>query len=91
MTQERATMNTKEASIAGATAGVVAVMGVIVGIVAGGPAAAQLNVAAEARVTLLARGYNATGQQLFGQFATAPGNIVLSPYSIGTAETTAWN
>jgi serpin B len=53
--------------------------------VAAGPAAAQLHIAAEARVTLLARAYNATGQQLFGQFAATPGNIVFSPYSIGTA------
>jgi serpin B len=50
-----------------------------------GPAAAQLHIAAEARVTLLARAYNAAGQQLFGQFAAAPGNIVFSPYSVGTA------
>jgi len=49
------------------------------------PAAAQLQMAAEARVTLLARAYNATGQQLFAQFAAAPGNIVFSPYSVGTA------
>src|SRR5215813_13436169 len=48
-------------------------------------AAQPLHIAAEARVTLLARAYNAAGQQLFGQFAAAPGNIVFSPYSIGTA------
>jgi serpin B len=47
--------------------------------------AAQLHIAVEARVTLLARAYNATGQALFAQFAAAPGNIVFSPYSIGTA------
>jgi len=65
----------------------------VVGIVAGGmialaamtPAAAQLNIAVEARATLLARGYNASAQQVFGALAAAPGNIVLSPYSIGTA------
>jgi serpin B len=49
------------------------------------PARAQLNIAAEARVMLLARSYNAAGQQLFGQLATAPGNVVFSPYSVGTA------
>ncbi len=69
--------------IAGATA--VAIAGVAAGILATAPATAQLRLAAEARVTLLARAYNATGQQLFGQFAVAPGNIVFSPYSIGTA------
>jgi serpin B len=89
MTQERATMNTKAASIASAIGTVATVMGVIMSVIAGisavRPAAAQLQIAAEARVTLLARAYNATGQQLFGQFAAAPGNIVFSPYSIGTA------
>ena len=53
--------------------------------VTAGPATAQLHIAAEARVTLLARAYNTTGQQLFGQFAATSGNIVFSPYSIGTA------
>jgi serpin B len=38
-----------------------------------------------AGVAALAAAYNATGQKLFGAFATAPGNIVFSPYSIGTA------
>jgi leukocyte elastase inhibitor len=72
------------ANIANAIAGVVAATGVIVGMAAG-PAAAQLHIAAEARVTLLARAYNTTGQQLLGQFAATAGNIVFSPYSIGTA------
>src|SRR5215470_17411333 len=57
----------------------------IVGTMAVGPATAQLHIAAEARVTLLARAYNSAGQQLFGQLAAAPGNIVFSPYSVGTA------
>jgi serpin B len=57
----------------------------MVGAMAARPAAAQLNIAAEARVTLLARAYNAAGQQLFGQLAAAPGNVVFSPYSVGTA------
>ncbi len=34
---------------------------------------------------LLTQAYNASGQQLFKQLASAPGNIVFSPYSIGTA------
>jgi serpin B len=34
---------------------------------------------------LLTRAYNASGQQLFKQLAATPGNIVFSPYSIGTA------
>jgi serpin B len=53
--------------------------------IAAGPAAAQLHIAAEARVTLLARAYNTAGQQLFAQLAASPGNIVFSPYSVGTA------
>jgi serpin B len=57
----------------------------IVATIAAGPAAAQLHIAAEARVTLLARAYNAAGQRLFAQLAASPGNIVFSPYSVGTA------
>ncbi len=57
----------------------------MIGAMAARPAAAQLNIAAEARVTLLARAYNAAGQQLFGQLAAAPGNVVFSPYSVGSA------
>ena len=76
-------MITTARKIAGAIAGIVAIAGA--GILAATPATAQLRIAAEARVTLLARAYNATGQQLFGQLAVAPGNIVFSPYSIGTA------
>jgi leukocyte elastase inhibitor len=37
----------------------------------------------------LVAAYNRTGQQLFRAFAEKPGNIVLSPYSIGTAMTMA--
>src|SRR5476651_1944750 len=33
----------------------------------------------------LVEAYNAAGQQLFQQFAATPGNIVISPYSIGSA------
>jgi serpin B len=62
----------------------VAIAGFVASLSASEPAAAQLPLAAEARVTLLARAYNATGQQLFAQFAAAPGNIVFSPYSIGS-------
>jgi serpin B len=66
-------------------AGALAVACVITGALTAGSAMAQLHIAAEARVTLLSRAYNAAGQQLFGQFAASPGNIVFSPYSVGTA------
>src|SRR5690349_3936211 len=33
----------------------------------------------------LTAAYDASGHDLFTQFAAAPGNIVFSPYSIGTA------
>jgi serpin B len=69
----------------GRNAGMLAAVMAVAGTIMAGPAAAQLHIAAEARVTLLARAYNATGQQLFGQFAAAPGNVVFSPYSVGTA------
>ncbi len=36
-------------------------------------------------VQALTRAYNASGQMLFREFSAAPGNIVFSPYSIGTA------
>lgn len=65
----------------GLLAGAIAFVGAIAAV----PATAQLHIAAEARVTLLARAYNAAGQQLFGHFAATPGNVVFSPYSVGTA------
>jgi serpin B len=37
------------------------------------------------RANALTAAYNASGQQLFERLADGPGNIVLSPYSIGTA------
>jgi len=36
-------------------------------------------------VRTLTRAYNASGQQLFRDLSAAPGNLVFSPYSIGTA------
>jgi serpin B len=72
-------------TIIGRFATVLAAAFALAGALKAGPAAAQLNIAAEARVTLLARAYNAAGQQLFGQVAAAPGNVVFSPYSVGTA------
>jgi serpin B len=38
-----------------------------------------------ARIQALTAAYNLSGQQLFGELARKPANIVLSPYSIGTA------
>jgi serpin B len=72
-------------TIIGRCAGGLAAAFIVAGALTAGPATAQLNIAAEARVTLLARAYNAAGQQLFGQLAVAPGNVVFSPYSVGTA------
>src|SRR5215470_9550766 len=72
-------------SIIGRNAGALAATITILGTMTAGPAAAQLHIAAEARVTLLARAYNAAGQQLFGQLAASPGNVVFSPYSVGAA------
>src|ERR1700680_2847108 len=39
---------------------------------------------AQAQVQTLTGSYNASGQALFKQFTAEPGNIVFSPYSIGT-------
>jgi serpin B len=44
-----------------------------------------MNLASEESVTALSDAYNTSGQELFARFAAAPGNIVISPYSIGTA------
>jgi len=48
-------------------------------------APAQLIVQDNARAGALAVAYNASGRQLFANLAASPGNIVFSPYSIGTA------
>lgn len=42
-------------------------------------------VAQDTSVKALTEAYNTSGQQLFKQFAKSGGNIVFSPYSIGTA------
>ena len=39
----------------------------------------------EARSARLIAAYNGLGQRLFKEFANKPGNVVFSPYSIGTA------
>jgi serpin B len=49
------------------------------------PAGAWAQEAARAHVRALTDAYNASGQALFKDFAGGPGNIVFSPYSIGTA------
>jgi serpin B len=76
-------MNIIARAIASVAAGAAAVSGI--GISSPAAAATPLNIAAEARIALLAKGYNATGQQLFAQFSTGRGNIVFSPYSVGAA------
>ena len=60
------------AAIAGAIA-------VAAAVTAPTPAAAQLHIAAEARVTLLARAYNATGQQLFANSRPRPATSCSRP------------
>src|SRR3981189_371831 len=77
------TMNIIARAIASAAAGVAAISAI--GVAFPAAAVTPLNIAAEARIALLAKGYNATGQQLFAQFSAARGNIVFSPYSIGAA------
>jgi len=43
------------------------------------------SLASEDSVIGLSEAYNASGQELMARLASAPGNIVVSPYSIGTA------
>jgi serpin B len=76
-------MNIIAQAIAGAAASVAVIL--VIGTASPAVAATPLNIAAEARLALLSKGYNATGQQLFSQFSAARGNIVFSPYSIGAA------
>lgn len=40
---------------------------------------------ADDSVNALSEAYNSSGQDLFSQLAASPGNIVFSPYSVGTA------
>jgi leukocyte elastase inhibitor len=41
--------------------------------------------AADDSVKALSEAYNSSGQELFSRLAASPGNIVFSPYSVGTA------
>jgi serpin B len=59
------------------------VAAMVLAVVAPSGAAAQETSRRDVRE--LARAYDASGQALFWQFSGAPGNIVFSPYSIGTA------
>jgi serpin B len=43
------------------------------------------NVAVDDSVKVLSEAYNSSGQELFSHLAASPGNIVFSPYSVGTA------
>jgi serpin B len=54
-------------------------------LVAIAPAGTWAEEAARAQMRALTGAYNASGQALFKEFAAGPGNIVFSPYSIGTA------
>jgi serpin B len=76
-------MNIIAGAIASAAAGVAVISAI--GMALPAVAATPLNIAAEARLALLSKGYNATGQQLFTQFSAARGNIVFSPYSVAAA------
>jgi serpin B len=78
-------MNIIARTIASAAATVAVISGIALDASAPVLAATPLNIAAEARLALLARSYNTTGHQLYSQFATGRGNIVFSPYSVGTA------
>ena len=49
------------------------------------PQGAAAEDAGRAEVRSLTRAYNGSGQALFRDFSAGPGNIVFSPYSIGTA------
>jgi serpin B len=62
-----------------------ALTAVLLAVMAGGPFVPAARAADETPVRAVTAAYNASGHDLFTQFAAAPGNIVFSPYSIGTA------
>ncbi len=62
-----------------------AIAAAVVATLTAGGAAAQPAQAAQDDAHALVAAYNASGVELFRQFAAKPGNIVFSPYSIGTA------
>jgi serpin B len=59
--------------------------GIAMAALSAGSGLAQLIVEDNTRASKLASAYNASGEQLFANLAASPGNIVFSPYSIGTA------
>jgi serpin B len=61
-----------------------AVLTAVVPRIAGAEGAGS-QAAGQAHIRALTSAYNASGQALFKDFASGPGNIVFSPYSIGTA------
>jgi serpin B len=79
--RERATMRKVERSFAGCAFAA----GIAAAVLSVGGARAQLIVEDNARASALASAYNASGEQLFANLAGSPGNIVISPYSVGTA------
>jgi leukocyte elastase inhibitor len=54
-------------------------------LMSAGAAAQRATDKTPVRLRALAHAYNASGQDLFARFVSAPGNVVYSPYSIGTA------
>lgn len=72
--------------IAGCRAAPIVTAATLLAALAPQVAAAQMAPhAGRADIRALTRAYNASGQALFRDFAAGPGNIVFSPYSIGTA------
>jgi serpin B len=65
-----------------------AVLGGLVAALLPPPPSRDMSLASEGSVIELSEAYNSSGQELFSRLAAAPGNsrnIVVSPYSIGTA------
>jgi serpin B len=66
-------------------AGSAAAAGILMAALSAGSTLAQLIVEDNTRASALASAYNASGVQLFADLATPSGNVVFSPYSIGSA------
>jgi serine protease inhibitor len=67
-------------------AGSAVAAGIAMAALSAGSGLAQLIVEDNTRASALASAYNASGARLFANLASSSGNVVFSPYSIGSAE-----
>jgi serpin B len=59
-------------------------LGALLGVLLAAMQSRPMTLVSEDSVAALTEAYNASGQELFARLRAAPGNIIVSPYSIGT-------